>query len=309
MTIERSYYNNSIYDFCLDSEETILGRLCGSYEHKLLDLQRNCWVAQIRYLKHELQDIPGHVFFEFTIPRMGKRADNILIVGNTIYVLEFKVGEKDFRRSDIDQVVDYAVDLKNFHTGSHEARIMPVLIATEAISQEHDLDYSYENKVFNPVRIGKNGLRHLVEIVSKCQSHIINPMEWLNSQYRPTPTIIEAAKALYEGHRVEDISRSDASAINLSDTTDCINLIIDDSKRKHLKSICFVTGVPGSGKTLAGLNIAIQRHNIDENEHAVYLSGNGPLITVLREALARDEVARSHAVGERLSKKRLTPQG
>jgi len=110
----------------------------------------------------------------------------------------------------------------------------------------------------------------------------------------PTPTIIEAAQALYLGHNVEDISRNDASAKNLNQTTKAINKIIDYSKAHNRKSICFITGVPGAGKTLAGLNIAVERQKIAEDEHAVFLSGNGPLVDVLQEALARDDAKRNH---------------
>ena len=115
---------------------------------------------------------------------------------------------------------------------------------------------------------------------------------WAASGYQPTPTIVEAAQALYQQHGVEEIARSDAGARNLGATTNCIAEIIEASKAGQRKSICLVTGVPGAGKTLAGLNIATKRAQEHSDEHAVFLSGNGPLVAVLREALARDEAAR-----------------
>src|SRR5262249_33507831 len=127
---------------------------------------------------------------------------------------------------------------------------------------------------------------------------------WLASGYRPTPTIVEAAQALYQGHTVDDISRSDAGAWNLGVTSSCVAEIIDTSKKEGLKSICFVTGVPGAGKTLAGLNISAQRVRSADETSSVFLSGNGPLVNVLREALARDDVARANANGTKLSKKK-----
>ena len=126
---------------------------------------------------------------------------------------------------------------------------------------------------------------------------------WENSIYKPTPTIIEAAQALYKRHNVKEITRSDSGTINLSKTADCINAVIEKSKIKGMKSICFVTGVPGAGKTLAGLNIANERKKAYEDEHAVFLSGNGPLVDVLREALTRDDVLTAKEQGERRSKK------
>ncbi len=127
---------------------------------------------------------------------------------------------------------------------------------------------------------------------------------WVRSGYKPTPTIVEAAQALYRGHAVEEISRSDAGATNLTHTTKCISEIIDLSKRNRRKSICFVTGVPGAGKTLLGLNISTKRLQGKEEGSRVFLSGNGPLVIVLREALARDEVDRAKEKSEYLLKKK-----
>lgn len=131
----------------------------------------------------------------------------------------------------------------------------------------------------------------------------IDPSGWLDSIYKPTPTIIEAAQALYNNHSVEEISRSDSGAINLGVTSQAISEIIEHSKRNGRKSICFITGVPGSGKTPAGLNIANSRNQVDTGEHAVFLSGNGPLVDVLQEALARNEVQRKKGTLESIGKK------
>ncbi len=150
----------------------------------------------------------------------------------------------------------------------------------------------------------QNNFSSIIELCySEKNDNKINPYIWENSIYKPTPTIVEAAQALYKGHNVKEISRSDSGAINLSKTANCINQIIDYSKNNNLKSICFLTGVPGAGKTLAGLNIATERMKIAEDEHAVFLSGNGPLVNVLREALTRDEVLNSKSNGNTLTKK------
>lgn len=140
---------------------------------------------------------------------------------------------------------------------------------------------------------GKGLVDYIEAVCQKYKRDNFDEFDWINSIYMPTPTIIEAAQALYTGHKVADISRSDASAKNLNQTTQAINEIIEYSKINNRKSICFITGVPGAGKTLAGLNIAIERQKADENEHAVFLSGNGPLVDVLQEALARDDVKRN----------------
>jgi hypothetical protein len=171
---------------------------------------------------------------------------------------------------------------------------VPVLVATnapEAFSQIQLVDH----RMLAPLYCNRNNLGDtLADIAASYGRPTFSAQNWIDSLYMPTPTIIEAAQALYRGHHVEDISRNDASAINLSRTTDAVNRIIDYSKANRRKSICFVTGVPGAGKTLAGLNLSVQRQRIDENEHAVFLSGNFPLVAVLQEALARDKCCRDH---------------
>jgi hypothetical protein len=130
----------------------------------------------------------------------------------------------------------------------------------------------------------------------------IDAQEWERGRYRPTPTIIEAAQALYRGHSVDEISRSEAGAENLTLTAEYIFRVIESAKSQGHKAICFVTGVPGSGKTLAGLNLATARQRAHGDEHAVFLSGNGPLVAVLREALAADAVEQARERGEPTSK-------
>jgi hypothetical protein len=299
----RSYYSNSISDFLKEDETKILGQLSLNHNHALEDLQKNAWIKQISILKETLKIFEkGQIYFEFSIPRMGKRVDNVLIINDLIFVLEFKVGENHYPKHAIDQVVDYCLDLQNFHEGSHHEKLIPVLISTKAEPIENE--YSINDNLFEPLKANQDNLSEILyQSLLQSINEPINTKDWENSIYKPTPTIIEAAQALYKGHNVKEISRHDAGAINLSKTTDCINNIIETSKRENKKSICFLTGVPGAGKTLAGLNIANERMKADEDEHAVFLSGNGPLVDVLREALTRDEVATSKENGEPITKK------
>jgi hypothetical protein len=234
---------------------------------------------------------------------MGKRVDNIVIIDDLIFVLEFKVGDKKHEKHTVDQVVDYCLDLKNFHEGSHNEKIFPIVVSTEAESKKNTLQ-RYQDLLYHPLFANKHDLFGILQSCFMEKEKIsIDPLDWENSTYKPTPTIVEAAQALYKGHNVREISRSDGGAINLSKTSNCIDKIINYSKTNNKKSICFVTGVPGAGKTLAGLDIANQRMNIDENEHAVFLSGNGPLVDVLREALTRDEVQNIKNNGGNITKK------
>lgn len=287
--MSRAYYSNSIDKFIKEDNDQILGQLSRNHNHALEDLQKNAWLRQIDILKNCLIDFSGDIFFEFSIPRMGKRVDNVLILNGIILILEFKVGSTSYDKYAIDQVTDYALDLKNFHEGSHFRPIVPILVATEGHELNNDFKWS-NDKISNVLKANKNNLSYILkEVIRQNIYEEFDVDKWKMSRYKPTPTIIEAAQALYSGHNVQEISRSDSGAINLSKTSDCIYEIIDYSKKNKCKSICFVTGVPGAGKTLAGLNIATKSMNSEIDEQAVFLSGNGPLVDVLREALARDE--------------------
>lgn len=292
--MQSSYYSAPIPQFLGSADDALLGELTRRHHHALEHEQRGAWLSQIAILKDQLDTNPtGHLFLEFSIPRMGKRADAVVIRNGIIFVIEFKVGSKTFDRHAIDQVEDYALDLKNFHLGSHDVPILPVLVATRAKRSPFEPLWAAD-MVAEPVLIGPEGLAPVLAAVAppEAPNGPIDPNAWQSSGYRPTPTIIEAAEALYRSHAVEEISRSDAGAKNLQATSDRIAEVIEVSKRHGRKSICFITGVPGAGKTLAGLNIAAKRAERHKDEHAVFLSGNGPLVEVLREALARDQVAR-----------------
>lgn len=300
--MKRAYYSASIRKFVSDSEASIVGELSLNHSNRSLEeLQINAWLKQIQILKQQLSGISGEIYFEFAIPRMGKRVDNIIIIDNIAFIIEFKVGDRGYEKYAIEQVLDYTIDLKNFHEGSHNIKLIPVLVATNAIEKLEPINEitSFDNVA----KANKSNLKKVLLSFLDSSSERIDIAYWENSIYKPTPTIIEAAQALYKGHNVHAITRSDSGTTNLSKTSDCISVIIENSKLNSLKSICFVTGVPGAGKTLAGLNIANERMKADEDEHAVFLSGNGPLVDVLREALARDEVLNSKKKGVRLTKK------
>lgn len=289
----RSYYSNSIAGFLQDDALRILGSLTDFHNHALEGPQKGAWKKQIEILKNCLQAFPnGYIYFEFGIPRMGKRVDNILVINDTIFVLEFKVGDEAYQNYAINQVVDYCLDLQNFHEGSHFVKLAPIVVATDALPVKNKLNI--ERNIYNTLLANDNNIKEVIELVlSESGTKYIDPILWANSPYKPTPTIVQAAQALYKGHNVKEISRNDAGAINLTKTGECINHIIESAKKSGKKSICFLTGVPGAGKTLAGLNVATQRMHVAKNEHAVFLSGNGPLVFVLREALAREAVATS----------------
>lgn len=290
-----SYYSASLADFLVASPMAILGALTRNHRHNLEHQQREAWLAQIDILKEQLVALPdGVLHFELIIPRMGKRADCVVLMNGIVFVLEFKVHSAGFDRYAIDQVHDYALDLKNFHKGSHGVPIVPILIATKSTATGGSPSYA-SDLVAQPQQIGAKSLRAtLKQAMQDTPSATLDFAEWAASGYQPTPTIVEAAQALYQNHDVQEIARSDAGAKNLQQTDLRIGQVIERSKTENRKAICFVTGVPGAGKTLAGLNIAAKRASGHADEHAVFLSGNGPLVDVLREALARDQADREN---------------
>lgn len=299
----RAWYGASIADFLNTQPEVVIGRLVTNSTFTDLRSQKDAWLVQIAFLQTQLVGLSGSVFLEFNIPRMGRRIDVVLLIGPIVFVIEFKVGEKTFDRGAIEQVWDYALDLKNFHEASHAASIVPFLVATGTKKSAHFKFHADEDNVYRPVMVHPEGFREAINLALQTVSgERLDDNRWPNAPYFPTPTIVEAARALYAQHSVEAIARYDAGALNLRVTSNRIEELVDEAREKGRKTICFVTGVPGAGKTLVGLNVATQRIEKDLPTHAVYLSGNGPLVAVLREALTRDEVARKKGEGTRVRK-------
>ena len=299
----RAYYSAPLSDFLQQSTNEILGIIHTNDSSAETTIQQsNTWETEVAVLKDQLRNLPdGRIIFEYTIPRMGKRVDVVVLTHNIVFLLEFKCGDTEYRQSTYDQVYDYALDLRNFQKESHDKLLVPMMISTRAPRYQNIL--TERDRIIEPIRCNAQNLGIAIEhIANQYGEPSFDYKAWENSEYLPTPTIVEAAQALYRGHNVHDITRSDAGAENLTITTDEINRIIDHSKAHSRKSICFVTGVPGAGKTLVGLNIAIQRSDAQQGEHAVFLSGNFPLVNVLQEALARDKVEQEKQHGRRISK-------
>ena len=300
--MNRFFYNASIPCFLRTNAEKVWADL--SLNSRLDDnvLQKDSWAHEIATLQSSLDGLDGEIFFEYSIPRLGKRADVILLIKDVVIVLEYKVGEKSYERSDLEQVWDYALDLKYFHQKSHELWVVPILVATAASDRSHVFQPSkYDDKVLEPVCSNDSTLRAIIDQVLELLAKSETPEGWGMSPYNPTPTIVQAATTLYRRKNLENKSIADITNHTSEDrtekATEAVLRIVEESKRKGQKSICFITGVPGAGKTLVGLDIAINLFEENENKKAdenrslaVYLSGNGPLVKVLREALARDAV-------------------
>lgn len=302
----RAFYAADIASFLAASPNTVLGELAQNSGFAIETTQRDAWRKQVIILQDELQTFAGRgrIFFEFVVPRLGKRIDVLALIDHVVFVIEFKVGESIFSSAAIDQVWDYALDLKNFHETSHRCVIAPVLVATQATRVNTIISSSSHNDgVLQPIKVTPDLLEPTINsVLQLTEGEPIDGFMWQSGRYRPTPTIIEAASALYGHHSVAELSRSDAGEKNLTKTSTAIGQLIDSAKTQRKKAICFVTGVPGAGKTLVGLDVATKHMDSKSELHSVYLSGNGPLVAILREALTRDEVARKRAIGQKLRK-------
>ena len=305
----RCLFNSDFSLFLYKDIDSVFGALCDNYHGDALTTTRESWKSEIGIMRDvvsKLNDQDGQIIFEYDIPRLGKRIDLVLLYRGIVFCIEFKVGESRILEGDIDQVLDYALDLKNFHKFSQDKVIVPILVATNFPNSSTDIRMSvYDDRVVNPLVTGKNGILDLIKkVIYRFPNESPVNSNWVISPYAPTPTIIEAAKTLYESHSVENITRHEADKVSTDTTIQYIIDVIQKSKANGEKSICFVTGVPGAGKTLVGLDVAVRQtyqgnDEPVEDEGAVYLSGNGPLVAVLNEALAQDNYKKCRDRNER----------
>lgn len=299
------YYKGSIRSFLKKSTEEIIGEITLANQFDATLTQNKSWEVQIPLLKNAFAVYDGTIFFEFSIPRMGKRVDVLAIIEGIVFVIEFKVGEHKYYRSNLEQVWDYALDLKNFHEPSHKALLVPILIATEAKQSFLEIaTTSHNDNLLLPIKANKEDLKFAIGSTLEFfkNNYEVDSEHYSKGSYSPTPTIVEAALSLYQHHTVDEITRSDAEAKNLTKTTSIISRIVSKAKSEKRKIICFVTGVPGAGKTLVGLKVATSHLDEINGTASVYLSGNGPLVSILQEALARDKIENEKAKGIKLTK-------
>ena len=211
----RSYYSASIQEFLAQDNSAILGNIVSNYQMaQLSDMMEYSWEEEIPVLKEQLKIFSeGRIIFEYVIPRMGKRVDVVFISSNIVFLLEFKVGKNEAGASN--QVLDYALDLKNFQKESHDKLLVPIAVVTEAEEQNNIFEI-YDDRVAKPLFANRNNLNEVIaSVITKSNEKNFNYGDWEKSIYLPTPTIVEAAQSLYAKHSVEDIARSDAGAQNL----------------------------------------------------------------------------------------------
>ena len=292
-------YFNRIKEFCYDGNGTVYSAIEHSVDSASREgFQKGAWDAEIEILKASFSSVicpeymkDGYIAFEYTIPRLGKRPDIILLINGIVFVLEFKVGEKSASKSQKNQAIGYAEGLKYFHSMSWNMVIAPFLVATESKPSKACLKLN-DNQVFGLIVCNKDNIIEKIDsVVVYCMENNTHhykigwERDWINGQYDPNPSIIESTLKHYNSHGVHDIRYSEADSETINETADYVVRKIDETQRNNEKAIFFVTGVPGAGKTLVGLEIVAKTH---KEFKSVFLSGNGPLVDVLSAALTKD---------------------
>jgi hypothetical protein len=287
-----AWWSGTLADFETSTDASIIERLAFTAikTHPLNhEQQLRAWHHQISILRSALHGMPVHwrLLFEYPLLRLGRRLDVVLVSDRAIFLFEFKIGSAVFDRAARNQTEDYALDLQDFHAASRTATIIPILVASQAQAPEPDWPL-YWHGVADPIFLASaNSLPDLLQtLIAKIPHRNIDISTWEHAPYRPVPTIIEAATMLYRKHGVAEIAAATADIGNLTRTTDVIMRAIADAKHDSAYVIVFVTGIPGAGKTLCGLNAVF-----GADTGAAFLTGNLPLVHVLREALARDAAA------------------
>jgi len=292
----KAYYCNSIPEFIKDNSTSIIGQLV-KHSFEINKDQSDAWENQVRELQQRLDacGMEGDIIFEYDIVRLGKRIDVILLIRHMVFSLEFKNGKTVFTAQDAQQAEDYALDIKNFHKESEDLYVCPILIATDAMPfAKPQSTACYPDK---QVHLQRENIETLIPKITDITAIYgddgeIDFEKWFNSPYYPTPTIIAAAVEAYSSHNLSEIAQSEAGQDNINDCEAKIYEVISYAEKNKKKCVCFVTGVPGAGKTLVGLDVVAKNLDRGAESLSVYLSGNGPLVEVLREALKRSVKAK-----------------
>lgn len=280
-------YNSTIKEF----RSTNFGEIYSKIDHSVdnsqrTGLQKLAWDSEIKFLQDILKTDEGQIIFEYSIPRIGKRIDVVLLMNNIVFVLEFKVGE-DNSKSARKQTKQYAQALRWYHNASQGHLIVPILITTDGRQRTPTYKLEKDN-MYDVILCNLTNLWEVIfEIITQHPSKDNKEWNqlWANGKYNPTPTIIDATCYRYINNNVKEIRESEADANQLSATTQFIVEQIRETQQNGEKAIFFVTGVPGAGKTLVGLDLAAETQR---EFNSVFLSGNGPLVDVLTTALTED---------------------
>jgi schlafen family protein len=306
-----AYYTAAVRDFLQQSPTTIFGVLSlgnrdAGFSEVSGDLS-DSWKLEIEILQKQLSEasslcpilLNAGLLLEYPIPRRQRRIDVVLLVLDRIVILEFKSGEVQ-NSAAARQVEDYALDLSYFHEPSRGRAIVPIVVSPSSRVKVPERRAS--SCVLGVGQVPPDELASLLCQIAEFpqETDQLDLTAWNQGRYEPVPSVVEAATALYAGMSVAAITRSHSDVENLTRTQKAVLREVENARTQGHKVICFITGIPGAGKTLAGLNLA---HSTEirggEDKPAVFMSGNRPLVLVLREALARDFKKRDgEAIGD-----------
>lgn len=294
-------YADTISDFFSKSEDEIVYVLTENNDFSSTKRTTiDSWHTQVQTIRIALENYKnedGFIAFEYTIPRVGGRIDCVIGLKGILFVLEFKTGEVQNDDVDKEQLESYVNDLKNFHFESYDIPIAPLWVLPQATLSPCKISRPKTNqRLFSIQTVCNNTISDCINKILSINLGKVDSIDmnnWLHSPYCPTLNIVDAAKKLYANHKVEEINRSDAKGDDLLRTTNTLLELINQAKANSEKYLCLVTGVPGAGKTLIGLTVATLHQKEDSldmclDNRSVYLSGNRPLVIVLREAIAKD---------------------
>ncbi len=280
-----AFYAATVPEFLAHEQDLVIGRQTGVVCSALAELsaeQLEAWRVQLSILRKALTSDCArgwYLLLEYPIPRRGKRIDAVILAHELILVLEFKCGARKYEKEARRQVEDYCLDLRDFHAQSRGRLLVPFLVATNAENETpavgEVIDWVAPVWLANASTLSCLLERAVLQYRNSAAAPI-DPERWMRAEYVPTPTIIEAARVLYEGQNVHEISRCHAGAENPTKTSASVMRAIRSARLSSRKTICFVTGVPGAGKTLAGLNI-VHNRELHQGSLGVFLSGNVPL--------------------------------
>lgn len=302
-----AWYRSTAQEFVISDHESILGILSSAAaDHNFATTPESisAWRETISGLQKAAQEwineIPSasewSVLLEYVVPRRRRRIDALVIAHDIINLIEFKIGSSSFGRDARWQTEQYALDIRDFHAESRNRKIIPFLVSTNAKPVTASQQYLNHQQINSVTCVNFEGLSsRLLDAFFALSSENTEPIDqtaWDNSAYRPTPWIVEAAQTIYRNNDVREIRQSDSS--NLDETVESVLELIKECRQRQKHGIAFITGAPGSGKTLAGLQV-IHDHRISNDSGeatGVFLSGNRPLVEVIRKALVNDLSAR-----------------
>jgi len=284
----RAWWSGSLAEFLSNEPTSIIERLAlrAIETHPTnRDTQLRAWQAELPILRNACAVLPQNwrLLLEYPLIRLGRRLDTVLVSDRAIIVLEFKTLSSSFTSAARDQAEDYAFDLRDFHSGSRLQVIIPIVIATNGQPARPQWSFPWRDvtAVYEALPSQLGAL--INELLDKIPHRDLDIDGWEHAAYRPVPTIIEAARALYAKHGVADIRSARADTKNLNHTTNVILESIEHAKTNHQHIILFVTGIPGAGKTLCGLDAVFS-----SSTDGTFLTGTLPMVYVLKAALAQD---------------------